>query len=74
MNGRLWTTQVPEARAAEHEYITRSGPLPLFCRSPGSRSVAMFCRGEDRAVLTLWPGGARRPLHVLRPGVGDRGP
>ena len=73
MNGRFWTTQVPEARAAEHEYITRSGPLPLFCGRPGSRGVAMFCRGEDRAVLTLWRSPAG-PLHVLRPGVGDRGP
>ena len=54
MIGRMWTTRVTEARAAEYEAFAREISLPMFRQQPGFLGVAMMRRGEDCVVLTLW--------------------
>ena len=50
----MWTTRVTEARATEYEAFARQISLPMFRQQPGFLGVAMFRRGEDCVVLTLW--------------------
>lgn len=54
MIGRMWTTRVTDARATEYEAFAREISLPMFRQQPGFLGVAMFRRGEECVVLTLW--------------------
>ena len=58
MIGRVWTTRVTEARAAEYQAFAREISLPMFHQQPGFLGVAMFRRGEECVVLTLWQDAA----------------
>lgn len=51
---RLWKTRVVEQRMADYERFAREVSLPMFRRQPGCCGVAMFRRGQDCVVLTLW--------------------
>lgn len=54
MIGRFWTARVTEARATEYEAFAREISLPMFRQQQGFLGVAMFRRGADCVVLTLW--------------------
>lgn len=51
---RVWKTRVDEQRMADYERFAREVSLPMFRRQPGYSGVAIFCRGQDCVVLTLW--------------------
>jgi hypothetical protein len=51
---RLWKIRVDEQRVADYESLARELSLPMFRRQPGYCRVAMFRRGQDCLVLTLW--------------------
>lgn len=51
---RLWKTRVVEHRMADYESFAREISVPMFQRQPGYCGVAMFRRGQDCVVLTLW--------------------
>lgn len=58
MIGRIWTTRVDEGRASEYEAFAKDISLPMFRLQHGFRGVAMFRRGEECLVVTLWQDAA----------------
>jgi quinol monooxygenase YgiN len=54
MVGRIWRTEVDDARAEDYRDFARSRSLPMFRAEPGFAGVLFAARGAQRAVITLW--------------------
>ena len=54
----MCTTRFTVARATEYEAFAREISLPMFRQQPGFLGVAMYRRGEECVVLTLWQDAA----------------